>query len=321
MGKYILKRLGLMVVTAFIIMTILFMMIRLMPVDTPVPPDMPVDYIPNLRKAYGYDEPLLVQYGIFLKHLFTKFDWGKTTQLPPKYTDVTKVVLENLPSTMYVNLFSIFFSIPIGLGLGIFAALKKNKWQDQLISILVMVAISVPSFVVAFLIQYIFAFKLEWFSPLMAATSIDGWWSWKTFSSVILPIFALSFGSIAGFTRYTRAELTEVLTSEFMSLARAKGLTRTQATIRHALRNSMVPIFPMIIGEFISIMSGSLIVERIFSIPGIGSIYLDAVNTRDYNVFLFLSMFYVAIGLLAGLVVDLSYGFVDPRIRIGGGKR
>ena len=184
-----------------------------------------------------------------------------------------------------------------------------------------MVAISVPSFVVAFLIQYIFAFKLEWFSPLMAATSIDGWWSWKTFSSVILPIFALSFGSIAGFTRYTRAELTEVLTSEFMSLARAKGLTRTQATIRHALRNSMVPIFPMIIGEFISIMSGSLIVERIFSIPGIGSIYLDAVNTRDYNVFLFLSMFYVAIGLLAGLVVDLSYGFVDPRIRIGGGKR
>ena len=321
MGKYVLKRIALMIVTGFIIMTILFMMIRLLPVDTPIPPDMPVDYIANLRKAYGYDEPLLVQYGIFLKKLFTGFDWGLTTQIGPKYTPVTKVVLEKLPSTMYVNLFSILFSIPIGLGLGIFAALKKNKWQDQVISILVMVAISVPGFVVAFLLQYFFSYKFQIFDFQMAATSIYGWWSWKTFSSVILPILALSFGSIAGFTRYTRAELTEVLTSEFMSLARAKGLTRVQATVRHALRNAMVPIFPMIIGEFISIMSGSLIVEQIFGIPGIGKYYLLSINVRDYNVFLFLSMFYVAIGLLAGLLVDLSYGFVDPRIRIGGGKK
>ena len=322
MGKYVLKRIALMIVTGFIIMTILFMMIRLLPVETPVPPDMPVDYIPKLRKAYGYDEPLLVQYGIFLKKLFTGFDWGLTTTVGgAKYTPVTKVVLEKLPATMYVNLFSILFSIPVGLGLGIFAALKKNKWQDQVISILVMVAISVPGFVVAFLLQYIFCYKLKWFDFLMAPTSMYGWWSWKTFSSVILPIFALSFGSIAGFTRYTRAELTEVLTSEFMLLARAKGLTRTQATVRHALRNAMVPIFPMIIGEFISIMSGSLIIEQIFGIPGIGSIYLQSINLKDYNIFLFLSMFYVAIGLVAGLLVDLSYGFVDPRIRIGGGKK
>ena len=322
MGKYVLKRIALMIVTGFIIMTILFMMIRLLPVETPVPPDIPVDYVEKLRKAYGYDEPLLVQYGIFLKGLFTKFDWGLAIKAGgAKYTPVTKIVLEKLPATMYVNLFSILFSIPVGLGLGIFAALKKNKWQDHLVSTLVMVAISVPGFVVAFLLQYIFCYQLHWFDFTMAATSKYGWWSWKTFSSVILPIFALSFGSIAGFTRYTRAELTEVLTSEFMLLARAKGLTRTQATVRHAMRNAMVPIFPMIIGEFISIMSGSLIIEQIFAIPGIGKIYLESINVRDYNVFLFLSMFYVAIGLVAGLLVDLSYGFVDPRIRIGGGKR
>ena len=311
-----------MIVTAFIIMTILFMMIRLLPVELPVPPDMPVDYAANVRKAYGYDEPLLVQYGIFLKGLFTKFDWGVATQTGgAKYTPVTTVVLEKLPATMYVNLFSILLSIPLGLGLGIFAALKKNKWQDQLISILVMLAISVPSFVVAFLLQYFFSFKLQWFDFQMAATSIYGWFSWKTFSSIILPALSLSFGSVAGFTRYTRAELTEVLTSEFMSLARAKGLTRVQSTIRHALRNSMVPIFPMIIGEFIGIMSGSMITEQIFGVPGIGKTYLLAVSTRDYNIFLFISMFYVAIGLVAGLLVDISYGLVDPRIRIGGGKR
>lgn len=321
MGKYILKRVLLMILTGFIIMTMLFFMIRLMPVETPVPPDMPVDYVDNLRKAYGYDKPLIVQYGIFLKGLFTKFDWGLATKAGgAQYHPVTKVCMGYLPATMYVNVFSILFSIPIGLGLGIFAALKKNKWQDTTISTLVMVAISVPGFVVAFLLQYIFCFKLGWFDFTMAATSVYGWWSWKTFSSVILPILALSFGSIAGFTRYTRAELTEVLTLDFMLLARAKGLTRTQATIHHALRNAMVPIFPMIIGEFISIMSGSLIIEQIFGIPGIGKIYLQSINTKDYNIFLFLSMFYVAIGLVAGLLVDLSYGIVDPRIRIGGGK-
>ena len=126
--------------------------------------------------------------------------------------------------------------------------------------------------------------------------------------------------SIAGFTRYTRAELTEVLTSDFMLLARAKGLTRTQATINHALRNSMVPIFPMIVGEFISILGGSLIIENIFAVPGVGKLYLTSIQKLDYDVFMFVSMFYVVIGLVAALMVDLSYGIVDPRIRIGGGK-
>ena len=157
MGKYVLKRIALMIVTGFIIMTILFMMIRLLPFKMPPEPGVPVDYIDKLRKAYGYDEPLIVQYGIFLKGLFTKFDWGLAVKAGgAKYTPVTKIVLEKLPATMYVNLFSILFSIPVGLGLGIFAALKKNKWQDQLVSTLVMVAISVPGFVVAFLLQYIF---------------------------------------------------------------------------------------------------------------------------------------------------------------------
>ena len=172
----------------------------------------------------------------------------------------------------------------------------------------------------AFLLQHIFAYKLNWLPPVRADFN-GSWVSPAMFKSMILPVISMSFGSIAGYARYTRAELTEVLTSEFMLLARAKGLTRTQATVRHALRNAMVPIFPMIIGEFISIMSGSLIIEQIFAIPGIGKIYLESINLRDYNVFLFLSMFYVAIGLVAGLLVDLSYGFVDPRIRIGGGKR
>ena len=135
--------------------------------------------------------------------------------------------------------------------------------------------------------------------------------------SLMPAILSLAFGTIAGLTRYTRAELAEVLTSEFMLLARTKGLTRRQATLRHALRNSMVPIFPMILGEFIGILGGSLIIESIFSIPGIGALYVQSINSLDYNFFMAISAFYTSIGLVAGIIIDLSYGFIDPRIRMG----
>ena len=138
--------------------------------------------------------------------------------------------------------------------------------------------------------------------------------------SMVPPVLSLSFGVIASFTRTTRAELTEVLTSEFMLLARTKGLTRTQATIRHAMKNCMVVVLPAILSEFIGIMSGSLIIEKIFSIPGVGGIYLQSINSNDYNLFLLLTVFYTVIGLLAGIVFDISYGFIDPRIRMGSKK-
>jgi ABC-type dipeptide/oligopeptide/nickel transport system permease component len=126
-----------------------------------------------------------------------------------------------------------------------------------------------------------------------------------------------SFGSIAGYARGTRAELTEVLTSEFMLLARTKGLTRRQATVRHALKNAMVPIFPSIVGEFVAVLSGSLVIEKIFSIPGVGGLYLSAINAKDYDFFMLLSGFYIFIGLASAIVIDLSYGIIDPRIRMG----
>ena len=181
-----------------------------------------------------------------------------------------------------------------------------------------MVVISVPSFVYAFLVQYIFCFKLRWF-PLIMKGGTD-WFSPAMFRSMVPAVLSLSFGVIAGFCRTTRAELTEVLTSEFMLLARTKGLTKTQATVRHALRNCFVVIVPGIFGEFIGILGGSLIIESIFSIPGVGGLTLAAINAQDYNVFIMSTCFYTAIGLAAGLVVDISYGFIDPRIRMGSKK-
>ena len=137
------------------------------------------------------------------------------------------------------------------------------------------------------------------------------------FKSMMPATLSLCLGSIAGYARFTRAELTEVLTSEFMLLARTKGLTRGQATVRHALRNSMVPIFPSILSEFVAVLSGSLVIERMFSIPGVGRLYLDSITYMDYDFFMLLSGFYCLVGLAAGIIVDISYGFIDPRIRMG----
>ena len=127
-------------------------------------------------------------------------------------------------------------------------------------------------------------------------------------------------GVVAGLTRYTRAELSEVLTGDYMLLARTKGLTKAQAISRHALRNAMVVILPMIIGEFIGILGGSLIIENIFAIPGIGNLYISSINVRDYNFFMALTVFYTFIGLASGIIIDISYGFIDPRIRMGSKK-
>ena len=317
MFKYALQRLLYMVFVLLIITAMCFTLIRLLPVATLPPGDPHSAVIEAQREAKGYNEPIPVQFYIFLRDIFVENDWGTSDKL---YfgQDVWDIFLSKLPVSMIVNLYSILISIPIGIALGIFAALKKNTWIDYAISTLTMVVISVPSFVYAFLIQYIFAFKLQWL-PFLMAPSRD-WFSWELIRSLIMPVMSLSFGVIAGFTRTTRAELTEVLTSEFMLLARTKGLTKAQATIRHAMRNCFVVVIPAIFGEFIGILGGSLVIEKIFAIPGVGGLSLNAINALDYPIFMLTTVFYTAIGLVASLVVDISYGFIDPRIRMGSKK-
>lgn len=317
MLKYAIQRILLMLMTLSIITLICFVLIRMLPPKALEPGDIHTQAIMAQREAFGYNKPYLVQFGIFLKNVFKDFNWGMSDQLYPGQ-DVAAIFRSKLPATMLVNLYSIFLSIPIGIMLGIVAALKKNTWIDHTISTVTMVVISVPSFVYAFLVQYFLAFKLGWL-PFLMKEGTD-YFSWAMFKSMLPAVLSLSFGVIAGFTRGTRAELTEVLTSEFMLLARTKGLTKMQATIRHAMKNCMVVILPSILSEFIGIMSGSLIIEKIFSIPGVGGLYLNSINARDYNMFLLLTVFYTVIGLLASIAFDISYGFIDPRIRMGSKK-
>ena len=319
MAKYALKRLVLMLFTFFAIMLICFTLIKLLPLPESAKYGTQAELIQLSREARGYNKPIIEQFFIFWERIFTAWDWGVGEEYKTGL-NVAEVFATRLPATVLVNLYSIILSIPIGIGLGIFAALKKNKWQDHVISTGVMIFVSVPSFLFAFLLQYIFYFKLGILPAQMASTVEHGYFSWETTKSLILPVLSLSLGVIAGFTRVTRAELTEVLTSDFMLLARTKGLTKAQSVMRHALRNCAVIIVPAIMGEFISIMSGSLIIESYFGIPGVGQLYLESITTLDYNFFMMLSAFYTFIGLLAGIIVDISYGFIDPRIRMGGKK-
>ena len=320
MTKYIIKRILLMFLTLFIIMTMCFVLVKLLPLPAVKEMGKDINLILAKREKMGYNKPIMVQYYLFWKNIITEWDWGVGEQMYEGYS-VWSVMMQKLPYTMLVNLYSIFIAIPLGLGFGIYAALKKNKWQDHLISTLVMIFISVPSYVYAFLVQYLLCFKAGWFPlQLQSMGNAGSLFSWSMFHSMIPAILSLSFGSIAGFARYTRAELSEVLTGDYMLLARTKGLTKAQAISRHALRNAMVVILPMIIGEFIGILGGSLIIENIFGIPGVGNLYIISINVRDYNFFMAMSVFYTFIGLASGIVNDISYGLIDPRIRMGSKK-
>ncbi len=338
---YIAKRLALMIFTFLVIFIICFVLIRLLPISIPGEPGSDKEAIFHKtqealgREYLGKDgeyhrTPIIQQLFAYVKNIFAPgvdesgrelSRWGYAWKGSYYFQSPSDILGRKLPATILINVYSMIVSIPIGLALGMFMALKKNKWEDYFLSVVVMLLISVPSFVYAFLLQLIFAYRLKWLDPMvMGIEEAGSWFNPGMIKSMILPVISMSLGSIAGYSRYTRAELTEVLTSDFMLLARTKGLSRTQATVRHAFRNSLVPIFPMILGEVLSVLSGSIIIETIFQVNGVGSLFLDSINTRDYDLFQFVSMFYIAIGLVGGLLVDISYSFVDPRIRMGGRK-
>ena len=319
MLKYIIKRIVQAIPLLILITVICFVLIKLLEPNEILDVTQ-AEREEAIRDALGYNEPILIQYLIYWKNILTRFDFGVSFQI--EYLgSVNGIIQDRLLPTILINVYALLFSVPLGILLGIAAALKKNRWQDHTISTLVMLFVSVPSFVYAFVLQYFLGARLGWLPIQMESVAeTGGYFTWKMFVSMILPVLALSFGSIASLARFTRAELAESLTSEYMLLARAKGLTKGQATLRHALKNAMVPILPSIIAMFANILSGSLIIERIFSVPGIGGLYIQSIQELDYNVFMAVTIFYTFVGLAANIIVDLSYGFLDPRIRMGAKK-
>ncbi len=346
MLKYSIKRIILALITAFIILTLTFFLVKSLPPRGVVTSDDNVRYafyvdqvnlgyvldMPSEAKwladeplalvkfdngveHWFYQKPVLDQYFAWLGNIVTKWDWGRSTVLEPNSSAIN-IIFSRLPVSVSVNVIAVFVSVPLGIALGILAGLKKNTWIDHTISTLVMIFISIPSFVVITFMVYILAFKggllpTIWPTPDQSTQT--------KVLAYIIPVLSLSFGSVCGYTRFVRAELCEVMSSEYLLLARTKGLTKTQAITRHALRNAFVPILPSILAEFIGVFSGSMILENIYGIPGIGDLYIKALNQNnpDYNVLMVDMAIFITVGLLAGIILDLSYGFIDPRIRMG----
>lgn len=323
MRNYILKRLGLMLVTFVILLFLIFYIIKLMPDFHQVGINEDPAIYEWWREREGLNKPIYQQFFIWIGNIIRYGDFGYSFV---RHRDVSDVLLQRIPETLRINFIPFLVSVPVGIGLGILAALKKNKLTDHVISIGVMILISVPSFVIAVLLQYYVVYEWKLLPDIFVLPKDEALLDpIRNIQSRILPMFVLSIGMIAGWTRSLRAELTETLTAEFMLLARAKGLTKSHATVRHALRNAFVPFAPAIIGGFVSLLQGSLIIEQTFRIAGVGGLYLAAISggsgLPDYPMVMMISVFYLSIGLASGIVADLSYGFIDPRIKMGAGKQ
>ena len=316
MAKYIASRLGAMALTLFLIMTLSFWVIRLMPMSIFENPEVSPEVQRKLEDRMHLNEPMVVQYAYFLGGILTRGDFGTSVKMRPG-KEVFAIIRERIPPTVVLNLLSLLLSIPLGILAGTAAALRRNTWVDHLISFFIVIFISVPSFVFASLLQYAFTYAWPLFPTLYDAQAPS---VFAAFRSMVLPIIALALGPVATIARYLRGELIETLGAEYMLLARTKGLTRRQATFRHAFRNSLVPIANTIIPLIAGIMGGSLVIEKIFAVPGEGGILVDSILAGDHFLTVACLIFYSVISLTSILVVDVSYGIIDPRIRIGGGK-
>lgn len=345
MGKYVAKRIGLAFVTAFIILSLTFVLVKMLPFERPIggtkqqiayfDKQVNLGFVTRFEKempAYGellyktpvekgrafyyYQVPIMTQYVNWLRNIITKWDWGYSKTYQPNVA-ASVIIMSRIWYSVRLNIISVIFSVPLGILLGIWAALKKNTLTDHTISTMVMVFISIPSFVLISFVMRIFCYRIGWLPSSWPADTAS---TAEKVKGYIIPVFCLSFGSVCGYCRFVRAELCEVMESDYLLLARTKGLTRRQAIVRHAMKNAMVPIFPSILAEFIGILGGSMILESLYGIPGIGKLFILALNYKDYDI-LFVDMaIFTTLSLLAGIVLDLSYGFIDPRIRMGAKK-
>ena len=256
-----------------------------------------------MEAKYGLDKPLMEQYTMYLKGL-VKGDLGESMIFNGR--DVAETITYSFPASAKVGLASVVTSVVVGVGLGIAAALKKGKWADSVIMVLVTLGITIPSFVVGAVLIFFLAVKFR----LLPAT---GFSSWKNY---IMPVIALSLSSLAFITRLTRNKLLDVLKSDYIRTAKAKGLSKKTVILKHALRNSLIPIVTYIGPLIASILTGSFVVEKIFAIPGLGNEFVQSVTNRDYTMLLGVTVFYCTILIILNFIVDILYVVIDPRIKL-----
>ena len=311
MKKYVAKRLAIAVVTILVILLVLFLMLELMP-DSPFNNEekMSPEQIAQLKSYYGLDRPVLERFVMYVANMLHG-DFGISYNIQANMP-ISQMIGGRLVITLALGLQAGVLGTFIGLILGIVAALKRRTVWDSLTTVVAVLGVSLPSFVFALLLSYFLGYKWKLFPILYS--------SGAPISSTVLPTIALSMFTIASVARYTRSEMVDVMASDYMMLAQSKGLPKAKLVCRHALRNTMVSVITVLVPLLVNLMTGSLVIEKIFSIPGLGSLYITAIQSNDYNVVLAISFLYSVIFIVAMLLVDLLYGVIDPRIRVAAGK-
>lgn len=308
MTRYVLKRLGYMFLSLFIIITITFFLMKMMPGSPFNDAKLGAEQKAILNEKYGLNDPVAIQYLHYLKNVVTG-DFGCSFQYHNQ--PVWELIKPRLIPSMEMGIIAMIIGVFLGLILGIAAATKQNTWVDYTTTVISVIAVSVPSFVLAVLLQYVFAVRLRWF-PVAG---------WEGISTAVLPSLALSAGVMATVARYIRAEMIEVLSSDYILLARAKGNSSMRVLFGHALRNALIPIITIIVPMLAGILTGTLTIENIFGVPGLGDQFVRSITTNDFSVIMATTILFSTLFIVSIFIVDILYGIIDPRIRVQGGKK
>lgn len=308
MKKYLLKRVLYMALTLFLVATITFFLMKLMP-GTPYSNQekMTPQQIKIMNQQYGLDKPIWLQYVIYIFGMIHG-DLGTSFQFSNQ--PVSYLISSRIGASAQLGVQAMVFGVLLGIIVGSVAAIYRNTWVDTSATVLSIVGKSVPNFVLAVLLQYYISLKLGWF-PIA---------DWGGFSYTVLPTIALGVGPLAETARFIRTGMVDVLNSDYIELARAKGLNKFGIIYHHALRNSLIPLVTLIGPYTVALMTGSMVIENIFSIPGIGEQYVKSIQTNDYPTIMGVTMLFCFGLVLIILITDIIYGIIDPRIRLTGNE-
>ncbi|MBW2529667.1 MAG: ABC transporter permease [Deltaproteobacteria bacterium] len=305
MAAFLIKRLVWILVSLWLVATIVFFLLRLVP-GGPFDSDraVPADIQQALDAKYHLDDPVLTQYLDWLGGVVWRGDLGPTYRYAGR--SVGEIIAASLPVSVELGVFALLFALAFGIPLGVLGAIRHNRWQDTLSMAVALVGISVPRFVLAPLLILVFSLTLYWLP-------VARWESWR---HVILPVICAGLPMGAYVARLTRSGMLEVVRSDFIRTARAKGLTERRIILRHALRGGLLPVLSFLGPGVSGLLVGSLVIERIFDIPGMGRYFVEAATNRDYNLVMGVTLVYAALLMTFNAAVDVAYGLLDPRVKL-----
>ena len=308
MKKYIIKKLVLSVVTLLLIIFILFLLMNLMPGSPFNNPKLTPEQKEILIQSYGLDKPVLQRFFVYLGNML-KGDFGVSYSLSVN-TPVLTLIRSRLPVSLLIGVSAMLLGSAAGLTIGFLAAFHQGKAADIVCMILSVIGISVPSYIIAIALSYFVGFRLKWL-PLLYDFR-------NPVLSGIMPVLALSVMVMSVIARFTRDEAVSVLKSDYVMFARSQGMSGRTILFHYVIRNSIMQVITVMTLLLVGLLTGSLVTEQIFSIPGIGFLLSSAISANDYNVVITLSFMYAAIYVVARLILDILYGIIDPRVRLGG---